>query len=514
MRRLTALLLAALVAMLVGGLASTGASADVNGSTISLTSTAHPLEGDRLTFHYVTAAPGAKNWVGVYDGSLAPGNGASLVWLYTPGSSGDVTLDTSGLTGGPYTAYLLADDGYSVLATSAPFSFALRPVPPAPHFAVGDFTARTVHPGEAAKVPLGGLWIRPAASTGGAPVFSRVSGDSWLDVSADGTVSGTAPAGVPAHPALLAVRATDSAGHSAQLTVEVPVAAAGTHPQLKTASLNLWDAGAHVDNPLEKQIAVVLGDDLDVVALQETGGTAAQQLADALGWYVYQSPGDLGLISRYPLTDAQAPAAALPAAAVTVHLDATRSVRVWTAHLDESGYAPYAVCFDGKSGAQALAAEHASTRAAQATALAAAMKADLTTAGQAGQTPVVLAADLASPSDLDWTAKTSAAHCGAGAVTWPVTATLAAAGLQDAYRVVDHDPAKYPGATWSPVLAQHPGTTSVEPQDRIDYVDFAGGLTPVQAQSLVTGWPTAEPNTAANGWPSDHAAAVALFSVN
>ncbi|MFC1411773.1 hypothetical protein ACEZCY_21175 [Streptacidiphilus sp. N1-12] len=512
MRRITAVLLALLAAVLVGGAVSAGASADVNGSTITLTSTAHPLEGDQLTFHFVTAAPGAKNWVGIYDGSRQPGNGASLVWKYTPGSSGDVTLDTSGLTGGPYSAYLLANDGYSILATSAPFSFAPRPAPVLPHFAVADFSARALTPGAPARIALGGLWIRPSGSTGGAPSFSRVSGDSWLDVAADGTVTGTAPADVPAHPALLTVQATDSAGHSAQLTVEVPVLAATEHPTLKTASLNLWDAGTHVDDPLEKQIAVVLGDDLDVVALQETGGSAAQKLADALGWYAYQSPGDLGVVSRLPLTDAQPPTAALPAAAVTVHLDATRTVRVWTAHLDEAGYPPYAVCVDGASGAQALAAEQSSTRAAQATALAAAMRADL---ARAGQVPVVLAADLASPSDLDWTAKTSAAHCGAGAVKWPVTSTLAKAGLQDAYRVVDHDPAKSPGATWSPVLTLHPGsTTTAEPQDRIDYVDFAGGLTPVQVQSLVTGWPKTEPDTAGNGWPSDHAAAVALFSVN
>ena len=511
MKRLAALLLAMAAVLLAGGAASLSADADVTGSTLALTSPTHPLEGDRLTFHFTTAAPGAKNWVGIYDGSRRPGTGSSLVWAYTPGSSGDLTLDTSNLTGGPYTAYLLANDGYGILATSAPFSFTVRPVPPAPHFAVADFTARGITTGGTAQVALGGLWMQPSGSSGGTPTYRRVSGDSWLNVSTDGTVSGTAPKTAARLPALITVQATDSAGHSGTVTVEIPVTAASAHPRLKTATLNLWDAGTHVQGALEKQIAAVLGDDLDVVALQETGGTAAQQLADALGWQVYQSPGDLGIISRYPLTDPQAPTAALPAAAVTVHLDGARTVRVWTAHLDETGYAPYAVCLDGQTPAAALAAERGSTRAAQATALAAAMHADL---ALARKTPVVLAADLASPSGLDWTRATSAAHCGAGAVNWPVPATLAAAGLQDAYRVLNPHPLAAPGATWSPVLTQHPGSTTAEPQDRIDYVDYAGKLKPVQVQQLVTGWPKAEPDSSGNAWPSDHAAAIALFTVN
>ncbi|MBO1419701.1 hypothetical protein J0670_34495, partial [Streptomyces sp. FH025] len=82
------------------------------GSALTLTSSSSPSEGDRLTFHWTTDAPDAKNWVGIYDGGRQPGNGGSLLWKYTPGTSGDVQLDTSALTGGPYTAYLLAKDGY------------------------------------------------------------------------------------------------------------------------------------------------------------------------------------------------------------------------------------------------------------------------------------------------------------------------------------------------------------------------------------------------------------------
>ena len=95
--------------------------------------------------------------------------------------------------------------------------------------------------------------------------------------------------------------------------------------RVKVATLNLWDAGSHVDGPLEKQLRVVLTQGLDVVALQETGGTAASALAEALGWDVYQSDGSLGIVSRHPLSDVTAPTADLPAAAGTVRLPGGRS---------------------------------------------------------------------------------------------------------------------------------------------------------------------------------------------
>ncbi len=510
MRRLAAVLFAVVLTALAMGTVPTSANADVAGSSLTMTSSTPLAQGDEVTFSFTTAAPSGTNWVGIYSGSTPPGDGASITWSYTPGASGTVTLDTSSLSGGPYTAYLLANNGYGILATSAPFSFQPYVAPPNPSFAISDFTARTVRTGRPFSAQLGGLWVRPTGSVGGAPTFQRVSGDSWLSVSADGTVSGTAPSKAPSRPSLITVQATDTAGHSEQLTVEVPVIAANAEQTLKTASLNLWDAGTHVDTPLQKQIAIVLGEDLDVVALQETNGTAATQLANALGWYSYQSTGDLGVISRYPLSNPLAPTAALPAAAVTVNLTATSAVRVWTAHLDETAYGPYAACLDGRSAAQILAAEQATTRAAQATALAAAMRSDIR---KDRTVPVVLAADLASPSGLDWTARTSAAHCNVGAVNWPVTATLAQTGLVDTYRQLHPNPSTDPGNTWSPVLALHPGSTVAEPQDRIDYVDYAGALRPLAADSLVTGWPKDEPNTAGNSWPSDHAAAVATFLV-
>ncbi|MFE9130895.1 hypothetical protein ACFYOF_36685 [Streptomyces sp. NPDC007148] len=475
------------------------------GDSLELKTTA-PFEGDKLSFHWTTDAPDAKNWVGVYDGSRVPGNGASLAWEYTPGASGDITIDTSGLSGGPYTAYLLAKDGYGILARTTPFSFAVRPVIPRPHAVVDALTTDPQTAGASFSVRLGGLWIRPEGNAAGSATFKRVAGDPWLSVAADGTVSGKAPGFAPRTPGRLVAAVTDSAVGSDTVTVQVPVRASRDRLRLKVATLNLWDAGTHVDGFLEKQLRLVLTQGLDAVAVQECGADGATKLAGALGWQVHQA-GGLGIVSRYPLSGLVAPTAGLPAAAATLHLPGDTTVRLWTAQLDEADYGPYAL-LAGRTGAQVEAAERGTTRYRQTQALVAAMRADI-----ASRNPVVLAAGLASPSHHDWTNRTASAHGGVGRVRWPVTEALEQAGLVDAFRDARSNPVKAPGITWSPVRPQREDGGK-EPQDRIDQIQYAGRLKVLEAHSLFTGWPRPVPDTSANGWPSDHAAAVATFSLS
>ncbi|MGQ5656547.1 endonuclease/exonuclease/phosphatase family protein [Streptomyces sp. EKR5.2] len=475
------------------------------GDSLELKTTA-PFEGDKLSFHWTTDAPDAKNWVGVYDGSRVPGNGASLAWEYTPGASGDITIDTSGLSGGPYTAYLLAKDGYGILARTTPFSFAVRPVIPRPHAVVDALTTDPQTAGASFSVRLGGLWIRPEGNAAGSATFKRVAGDPWLSVAADGTVSGKAPGFAPRTPGRLVAAVTDSAVGSDTVTVQVPVRASRDRLRLKVATLNLWDAGTHVDGFLEKQLRLVLTQGLDAVAVQECGADGATKLAGALGWQVHQA-GGLGIVSRYPLSGLVAPTAGLPAAAATLHLPGDTTVRLWTAQLDEADYGPYAL-LAGRTGAQVEAAERGTRRYRQTQALVAAMRADI-----ASRNPVVLAAGLASPSHHDWTNRTASAHGGVGRVRWPVTEALEQAGLVDAFRDARSNPVKAPGITWSPVRPQREDGGK-EPQDRIDQIQYAGRLKVLEAHSLFTGWPRPVPDTSANGWPSDHAAAVATFSLS
>ncbi|MEU1422293.1 endonuclease/exonuclease/phosphatase family protein [Kitasatospora sp. NPDC005751] len=478
------------------------------GSALTLSSSANPVEGDRLTLHWSTDAPDAKNWVGIYDGSRKPGTGSSLLWKYTPAAAGDVQLDTSALTGGPYTAYLLAKDGYGVLAQTAPFTFRPKPAVVRPHSAVDALTTAAVAPGGAVSVKLGGLWSRPAGNPAGTAAFRKISGPAWASVGSDGTLTGTAPATAPKNPEVVVVGVKDSAGATDTVTVQIPVADPAGPLRLKVASWNLAEAGAAFTDAVEKQLRVVLAQGLDVLALQETAGSAAQSLATALGWYAYQSAGSVGVLSRYPLSAVTPVTAGLPAAGVTVQLPGGRGVRFWAAHLDEANYGPYAVQ-DGQSAAQVTAGESASARLQQATALAAAVRAEA-----AAHTPVVLAGALSSPSHLDWTAATAASHGGVGPLNWPVTVALQEAGLTDSFREEHRNPAKAPGATWSPVRKQR--GSEPEPQDRIDYVLYAGPLKLVEAHTLVADWPatgTDPAAIAANQWPSDSAAAVATFQL-
>ncbi|WUH89322.1 hypothetical protein OG900_03630 [Streptomyces sp. NBC_00433] len=352
--------------------------------------------------------------------------------------------------------------------------------------------------------PLAGLWASGWQQAGQAPAgFTKVSGDSWLDVSPDGVVTGTAPAEVPQNDGEITVAATDGAT-TAQIQVQVPVAAAGAAPQIQSASWNAWDGGGHVTDAAAKNVAVIATQGIGLVGFQDGGADMARKVGSALGWYVYAA-GDLGVVSAYPVADADriAPTAAAPAAAVTVDVAGTR-VRVWDAHLDEADYGPYRACFDGAT--DLAAHEKATARYAQARAVAQEMAGDL-----AGSAPVLLLGDLASPSGADWTAATSGAHCDAGAVDWPVPDVFAGLGLTDSYRVADTDPEADPGDTWSPITSTN-GNGKDEPQDRIDYVWSSGGLHVEEAHPLIVGWPS-EDDVADNSWASDHAAAVTTFTV-
>ncbi|WP_439680292.1 endonuclease/exonuclease/phosphatase family protein [Embleya sp. MST-111070] len=476
----------------------------MSGSSLTLVRPTAPKEGDQLTFRFATDAPHPKNWVGVYDGARVPGNGGSLVWKYVTAAEGEVTLETQGLTDGPYTAYLLAKDGYGILAQSAPFGFAARPVPPRPRFAVDTLTTSAVVAGEAAVVRLAGLWTAADGQQNGRGVTFRArGGDDWLSVGVDGTVTAKAPRAGTHHPGVLTVEGRDGAtGATSQLAVQVPVRRNPRGIVLKVATLDAWDGGRHVDGALTKLLRLVLTQGLDVLALQDTGGTLGTSLAEALGWAVYEDPGGLALISRYPLADTRPEDRDLPAIAATVRAPGVRPVRVWNARLDEGDYGPLGIR-RGRTPAQAEAAEWASLRYRQAQNLVTAMAPDL---GASRDTPVLLAAALSSPSHLDWTVRTAGSHGTTGPVRWPVTQLLDQARLVDVFRAAHRDPAREPGNTWSPV-------DPAQPQDRIDALYTAGPLSADEAHILVTGWPKPIPDTAANGWPSDHAAAVATFGV-
>ncbi|MFD4230845.1 OmpL47-type beta-barrel domain-containing protein [Streptomyces sp. NPDC058545] len=357
----------------------------------------------------------------------------------------------------------------------------------------------------AVEQSLAGLWSDGWTAGGEQTVeFTKVSGDDWLEVSADGVVTGTAPAEVPQDDGAIAVSATDGAITS-EILVEVPVTEAGAAPEVQSASWNAWDGGSHVTDAVAKNVAVIATQGIHLVGFQDGGAEMAEKVGDALGWHVYAS-GDLGVVSAYPIANAGRVTAtdAAPAAAVTVDVSGTE-VRVWDSQLDESDYGPYRACFDGAT--DLAPHEKTTTRYAQARAIAQKLAGDLS-----GPAPVLLLGDLASPSGADWTDVTSGSHCDAGAVDWPVPDLFAGSGLTDSYRAANPDPEADPGTTWSPITSTHSNGQD-EPQDRIDYVYYAGDDVHVEeAHALTVGWPSEE-DVANNSWTSNHAAAVTTFTL-
>ncbi|WP_079128808.1 HAD-IA family hydrolase [Streptomyces qaidamensis] len=269
--------------------------------------------------------------------------------------------------------------------------------------------------------------------------------------------------------------------------------------ELRVLSWNLWHGGTKVDDHRAKQLKGILDTGADVVGLQETGGTAAGELAEALGWHHHAAGGNLGIISRHPITTGLGDPRIgfYGAAGARIRIDGADDVDVWTAHFQPTPYGPYGVSFDGLPASELIA--HEGARLAQ-------MRDTLRRiAHSAGpDRPVILTGDFNTPSHLDWPD-----------VPWPVTEAAEKAGLRDSYREAHPDPGADPGHTWSPVHPEHEdGSGRPEPHDRIDYVLHNGqGLRVLDSRTVVSGTPRPWPDVAGNDWPSDHAAVVTTFAV-
>ncbi|MFI5556786.1 HAD-IA family hydrolase [Streptomyces sp. NPDC051738] len=293
---------------------------------------------------------------------------------------------------------------------------------------------------------------------------------------------------VLAVPSLAPIEAVPGRTVEASLEGVTPSALRSLLPyRLRVMTWNLWYGGTKVHDHRAKQLKVIAETGVDVVGLQETYGTAAEELADALGWYHHRAGENLGVISRYPITArfGDPDVGFYGAAGVRVRVHERAEADVWTVHLDYKEYGPYVI--DGDPTA------HEDVRLAQ-------MRDAL---GRIDDSvPVVLVGDFNSPSHLD-----------RPDVAWPVTKAAEEAGLRDSYREAHPDPVARPGHTWSPIHALHEdGSGRPEPQDRIDFV-LHRGLRVLDSETYVSGRPRPWPDVEDNDWPSDHAAVITTFSL-
>lgn len=492
------------------------ATATAPDGTLTLTSTTVGA-GEPIKVSYSTPRPHPKNWIGLYTD---PGNGPveekyvgpSSKWVYIPDATGGATLPTDGLEPGDYVVYALAADGYAWLAAPAKLRIVSNEPP---RFVTGAFTLRNARAGSPYTATVKGL------ARGGVDRFAKISGPSWAEVAADGSITGTPPASASAKTAVVKVEARAASGEQATATVRIRIRPPGAPlvPELKTLSWNLWHGGSQVRDGREKQLKFLLDRDIDVVGVQESSGTGTKALGEALGWDYYQAGPDLGVLSRYPIT-ARGPLpseSGLPMSNVRIRIDERRGAEValWNVHLGYTPYGPYDACFGKLPVERLLAREAESGRTRQIEGIMKAMSADLKAAGR---TPVLLMGDFNAPSHLDWTEANP--HCGHGYVPRPTSRMPAEAGMRDTFRVAHPDPAAEPGITWSPIYKTFTGgyghdshAGSPEPQDRIDFIHVKGRLSVLASDAVVEGTPQPIPGHRDNAWTSDHAAVLTVFRV-
>ncbi|MEV0458479.1 endonuclease/exonuclease/phosphatase family protein [Catellatospora methionotrophica] len=266
---------------------------------------------------------------------------------------------------------------------------------------------------------------------------------------------------------------------------------------LKVMSWNLWLDGRFVDDARPKQLAFLREQAPDVVGLQETMGEAARALATELGWHFHQG-GSCGIISPHPIT-ARYGDESLHGVGARVQLPSGRELVAWSAHLNYEPYGPYDFHLAGMSVPQVLAREEEAGRPRQIAGIIDAMRPALAERGL----PVLLTGDFNVPSHLDWPE-----------LPWQVSVAVERAGLRDSYRVVHPDAAAKPGHTWSPLNHWHEQQEGVlEPQDRIDFVHYAGPLRPVASDTVGVGEPRLMPHHGDNEWTSDHWAVLSTFAM-
>jgi endonuclease/exonuclease/phosphatase family metal-dependent hydrolase len=497
--------------------------------SIKLDAPSYPA-GSPITAAFSGGPGNDDDWIGIFPASINnPSTGTYLDWLYTNGTrtpggnlkSGSVTFANPTLLPGNYKAWFLADNGYTKIAGPAQFTVTPAGGPAQPVWVVTSFFQRHAVSGQTYSGKVHAYAYDPDLGDGLS--FSKVSGPSWLQVSAAGAISGT-PASGDAGTNSFVLRATDLLGNSSTATMAIPVFIAGQEqvPELRVMSYNLWHGWGQVNQGATKGIRSIIEADVDIIGTQETVDNASgsdayrvQTIANELGWYYSPTgSGDSGIASRYPIVATYAAGGGLAKGArVRLCSQPLREVVIFNTHLDYLHYGPYEAKRPGSTDASVLTEELASQRDEQIAAILSGMSSHLAAANTA---PVFLTGDFNCPSHLDWTAANAGAHDGK-VVQWPVTVAVANAGMIDSFRQVFPDPVTHPAITWSPIYS-----SPDEPQDRIDFVFHMGNpATPVAAEVFANGVESGGyvygdnvQATRNNTWPSDHASVIVTFQLS
>ncbi len=284
---------------------------------------------------------------------------------------------------------------------------------------------------------------------------------------------------------------------------------------LNVMSFNVWtaeDSRAGRDGI----VAAVLAGEADLVGFQEMGGRAGSTIATTLGMnYDFESM----IASRYSIVDTTF------TYGVKLELEPGEEAYAFNVHLHHEPYGPYQLngleyfggaLYDPSNAAdiEAVVRDQIAARDGVLTSVLNEMQTALSSG-----LPVFLTGDFNEASHLDWTQAAMTAGVHNAVVPWPASIKVENAGLIDSYREVYPNEVTAPGNTWSPVFGPDylyqggPNDGLLEPQDRIDFVHYAGIGVSATGSSTVGPEDGISDIGLAAGFPSDHRAVVTSFAL-
>lgn len=293
---------------------------------------------------------------------------------------------------------------------------------------------------------------------------------------------------------------------------------------IRVMTFNTWGSGGNDGTGVEATLAAIRAARPDVVGLQEVraespectatvcpafGPSAADRIAEALGFHVYEAPEDAPLnwanatISRYPIIDSS------PAGAVMIDFEGA-SLALINVHFTDYPYQPYQAAEIAYEDAPFLSSPDALREAARSARgfQVSLLESALRFADDARLT--IITGDFNEPSHRDWTVKAAEMGRHPYAVAYPSVMAMENLGFVDAWRAARPDEIAFPGFTWTPVAALD---DPQEHHDRIDYILVRGKDVRV-SDAWVVGESPLHADIVVTPWPSDHRAVIAEIEID
>lgn len=263
--------------------------------------------------------------------------------------------------------------------------------------------------------------------------------------------------------------------------------------QLKVMTWDVWQGGIHEGKRVgpERILDVIRSTEADIILLQEMAGKGSY-LADGLGYYFYQRNEDLGVLSRYPLQEANNVYRSYNSGCIKVDLGDDRYLFASPVALSQQPRLD-AYLKSGEADPDTIVYRENEFRGKEITFILGELRHLIFTNENI---PMILGGGFYSGSHLDWDEANKDQHMGL-VVNYPVSQQLEKAGFIDTYKALNAGEPLEKGFTWSTKF------NSAFP-DRTDFIySFGDRLYPVDSYVL---------DDHLVSFPSSHAAVVTVFN--